>query len=199
MSSPKSSGKLQAPPVGCENYRFLLLFSGPVDPDGFQEVLGRGRRLKNSERMAELIQAEGEDDSHNPPRRRPNHHRRSNRKSKKTPTPLLDDNTFTSLLSDADDNDFDGESGPETGSDSDSETSGLDSDVNIVKEITNEEVSVLDILLKQPDYSLSSSWHPLCQQRLSHHQVAVPIQMLATYGRKVTHRKKVRNVPRVQL
>jgi hypothetical protein len=88
--------------------------------------------------MAALIQAEGEEDS--PPRRR--YHQRSNRKSKKIPpAPLADENFFSPLLSDADDDNFT-ESGSGTGSDSDSESSGLGSDVNNVKEITNEEVSI---------------------------------------------------------
>ncbi|OJA14201.1 hypothetical protein AZE42_12708 [Rhizopogon vesiculosus] len=34
----------------------------PAGDQGYQEVLGRGRRPKNTERMNALIQAEGEDD-----------------------------------------------------------------------------------------------------------------------------------------
>ncbi|OAX34530.1 hypothetical protein K503DRAFT_785690 [Rhizopogon vinicolor AM-OR11-026] len=36
----------------------------PTADQGYQEVLGRGRRPKNTERMKALIQAEGEDDGH---------------------------------------------------------------------------------------------------------------------------------------
>jgi hypothetical protein len=146
--------------------------------------------------MTALIEAEGEKQSDNPrPGRR--HRRRSNRKSKKTASPLEDDNFFSSLLSDANDNDFAGENS-ETGSGSDPDSSGLDSDVN-VEEITNEEVTILEILLKQLVYSLSSSWHPFSQQKLFLHQVAVLIQMLATYGRKANRRQRLGNVPRVRL
>ncbi|KAG2029183.1 hypothetical protein BDR03DRAFT_987924, partial [Suillus americanus] len=79
------------------------------------EVLGRGKRPKNTERMNALIQAEGEDID-NPSR----HPRRSRRAPKKQNAAVDPNNFFLSLpveeASDADDGDF-------TGSESSSQSS----------------------------------------------------------------------------
>ncbi|KAG2030396.1 hypothetical protein BDR03DRAFT_906074 [Suillus americanus] len=79
----------------------------PADDDGFQEVLGRGRRPKNPERMNALIQAEQEDNGQ--PLRR---HRQPHRLPKKSAI-SKNDNLFSTLsvedASDADDGDFTGD------------------------------------------------------------------------------------------
>jgi hypothetical protein len=113
---------------------FIACAAISPDGDGFQEVLGRGKRSKNTHRMDELIRAEGEhsdeDDSNRP--------RRTKRKAKAKPTTADDGNFFSSLLvedaSDADDINFAEESHSESGSESSS--TGSDNDI---EEITNEE------------------------------------------------------------
>ena len=114
----------------------LLIACAAISPDGdgFQEVLGRGKRSKNTHRMDELIRAEGEhsdeDDLNRP--------RRTKRKAKAKPTTADNGNFFSSLsvedASDANDINFAKESHSESGSESSS--TGSDNDI---EEITNEE------------------------------------------------------------
>jgi hypothetical protein len=111
-----------------------------LDQDGFQEVLGRGKRSRNTERMDALIQAEDdEEDRLNQLRRR------TKCKPKAKPTTVDDNNFFSSLpieeSSDDDDDDFDDPSGSE----SSSETSSVSSS-NKIEEITNAEVHYLQLL-----------------------------------------------------
>ncbi|KAG2028952.1 hypothetical protein BDR03DRAFT_1019113 [Suillus americanus] len=105
-----------------------------VDP-GFQEVLGCGKRPKNTERMNALVQAEGEDIDN--PSRRP---RRSRRAPKKQNAAVDPNNFFSSLpveeASNADDGDF-------TGSESSSQSSSSGSETNTT-EILN--VELADVL-----------------------------------------------------
>jgi len=113
---------------------FIACAAISPDGDGFQEVLGCGKRSKNTHRMDELIRAEGEhsdeDDLNRP--------RRTKRKAKAKPTTADDGNFFSSLsvedASDADDINFAEESHSESGSESSS--TGSDNDI---EEITNEE------------------------------------------------------------
>ena len=122
------------------NGLFIVCAAISPDGDGFQEVLGRGKRSKNTHRMDELIRAEGEhsdeDDLNRP------HRTKWKAKAKPTtavkPTTADDGNFFSSLsvedASDADDINFAEESHSESGSESSS--TGSDNDI---EEITNEE------------------------------------------------------------
>ena len=117
------------------NGLFIVCAAISPDGDGFQEVLGRGKRSKNTHRMDELIRAEGEhsdeDDLNRP--------RRTKRNAKAKPTTADDGNFFSSLsvedASDANDINFAEESHSESGSKSSS--TGSDNDI---EEITNEQV-----------------------------------------------------------
>ena len=99
---------------------FIACTAISPDGDGFQEVLGHGKRSKNTHRMDELIQAEGEhsdeDDLNRP--------RRTKQKAKAKSTTADDGIFFSSLLvedaSDADDINFAEESHSESGSESSS-------------------------------------------------------------------------------
>jgi hypothetical protein len=108
----------------------------PLAEQGFQEVLGRGKRTKNVERMNALIQAEGEDDDQPSASRR---HPRSRRIPKNKTVAVNSSNFFSYLpveeVSDADDNDF-----ITSESSSQSSSSGSDNDVH---EISNAEVRVI--------------------------------------------------------
>jgi hypothetical protein len=119
----------------------------PIDDQGFQEVLGCGRRTKDTERMNALIQAEAEDDGGNERPTRSN--RRSRRATKKhVVTAANDDSNFFSSLpveegSDADDDDFMGELCSESSTESSS--SGSDRDINSETRISNAEVCYFQI------------------------------------------------------
>ncbi|KAG2029090.1 hypothetical protein BDR03DRAFT_1051571, partial [Suillus americanus] len=114
--------------------------SNPTVDQDFQEVLGRGKRPKNVERMNALIQAEGEDNDK--PLRHP---RRPRRVPRKKIIPSVDNDNYFSCLpveeaSDADDADF--TQGSESGSESSSSAS--DSDNNIQDhEISNVELAMI--------------------------------------------------------
>jgi hypothetical protein len=109
-----------------------------VDADGFQEVMGRGKRSRNTSRMDAALQAEGEEDI--PSSRR----RRRNRTAKTRAVSVDDGNFFSSLQveepSDADDDDFSGKSSSESGTETNSTRSQSDSEI---EEIANEEASRL--------------------------------------------------------
>ncbi|KAJ8581380.1 hypothetical protein M405DRAFT_868725 [Rhizopogon salebrosus TDB-379] len=108
--------------------------SKPMAEQGFQEVLGRGKRTKNVERMNALIQAEGEDDDQPSASRR---HPRSRRIRKNKTVAVNSSNFFSDLpveeVSDADDNDF-----ITSESSSQSSSSGSDNDI---REISNAELA----------------------------------------------------------
>jgi hypothetical protein len=114
---------------------FIVCADISPDGDGIQEVLGRGKRSRNTSRMDELIQAEGEDSEGD----RPIRLRRTKRKVKDKPSTSDDRNFISSLsvedVSDANDNNFAEESHSESGS----ETGSTGSD-NDIEGITNEEV-----------------------------------------------------------
>jgi hypothetical protein len=110
-----------------------------VDADGFQEVMGRGKRSRNTSRMDDALQAEGEEDI--PSSRR----RRRNRTAKTRAVSVDDGNFFSSLQVEepsdiADDDDFSGKSSSESGTETNSARSQSDSEI---EEITNEEASRL--------------------------------------------------------
>jgi len=117
----------------------LLDSNIPANDQGFQEVLGHGRRPKNRERMNALIQAEREDND------QPLHrHHRPRHLPKKSA--ISKDGNFFSTLSvedadDTDDSDFTGD-----GSESSSESSSSDSNSDI-QEISNMEVSCFSYFL----------------------------------------------------
>ena len=102
------------------------------DGDGFQEVLGHGKHLRN---MNELIQAEGKDSEED----HLNCPCQMKQKAKAKSTTVDDGNFFSSLSveddSDADDTNF----SKEPHSESSSKMSATRSD-NDIEEITNEEV-----------------------------------------------------------
>jgi hypothetical protein len=110
-----------------------------VNANGFHEVMGHGKCSRNTSRMDAALQVEGEEDD------TPNsRHCRPNQRTK-TRTASVDDGNFFSFLhieepSDADDNDFDGKSSSESGTETNSTHSPSDSEI---EEITNEEVSVI--------------------------------------------------------
>jgi hypothetical protein len=110
-----------------------------VDADGFQEVMGRGKRSRNTSHMDAALQAEGKEEDIPSSRR----HRR-NRMAKTRAVSADDGNFFSSLPveepSDADDNDFSGKSSSESGTETNSACSQSDSEI---EEITNEEASRL--------------------------------------------------------
>ncbi|KAG1817901.1 hypothetical protein EV424DRAFT_1347788 [Suillus variegatus] len=114
--------------------------SNPTMDQDFQEVLGRGKRPKNVERMNALIQSEGKDNDQ--PSCCP---RRPRRVPQKKTIPSVDNDNYFSCLpveeaSDADDADF--TQGSESGSESSSSAS--DSDNNIQDhEISNGELAMI--------------------------------------------------------
>ena len=122
-----------------------LIISADAPPDansGFQEAMGCGKRQRNTSRMDEALQAEGESDGCDNSRSR-----RPKRKAK-SKTVMVDDGNFFSSLqveeaSDADDDDFSEGSSSDSGTDTSSGHSEPDSDI---QEITNEEVHNLHLL-----------------------------------------------------
>ncbi|KAG2029544.1 hypothetical protein BDR03DRAFT_1018235 [Suillus americanus] len=128
-----------------------------VDP-GFQEVLGRGKRPKNTERMNALIQAEGQDIDN--PSRRP---RRSRHAPKKQNAAVDPNNFFSSLpveeASDADDGDF-------TGSESSSQSSSSGSETDTTEILNVELADVLPMKTVPPRLILHAVGSAVAVERI---------------------------------